>query len=67
MTNENFELVKADIRDNDKLKLALDGIHSVVQGFAAIVGDPACRKFSSEANDTQIGKYSLNLFNEAQK
>ena len=64
MTNENFELVKADIRDNDKLKLALDGIHSVVH-LAAIVGDPACRKFSSEANETNW-EASVNLFNEAQ-
>ena len=60
MTNENFEL-KADIRDNDKLKLALDGIHSVVHRncWNQLV------EFSGEANETNW-EASVNLFNEAQ-
>lgn len=39
--NPNFEFVKGDIRDEDVLAHALDGVHGVVH-LAAIVGDPAC-------------------------
>ena len=45
VNNKNFELIKADIRNSSDIKIALKGIDSVVH-LAAIVGDPACSKFS---------------------
>jgi nucleoside-diphosphate-sugar epimerase len=41
MSHPNFELMKADLRDNSTIESALDGIDSIVH-LAAIVGDPAC-------------------------
>ena len=47
MTNKNFELYKADIRNISDVKKSLIGIDGVIH-LAAIVGDPACKKFSKE-------------------
>lgn len=43
LDDEGFEFVKADIRDADAVREAMDGCHAVVQ-LAAIVGDPACAR-----------------------
>ena len=51
VNHNNFELIKGDIRNSSDIKIALKGIDSVVH-LAAIVGDPACSKFSEEAKDT---------------
>ena len=59
VNNKNFELIKADIRNSSDIKIALKGIDSVVH-LAAIVGDPACSKFSEEAKDTNWDA-SVNL------
>lgn len=64
MQNENFELIKGDIRNLDDIKIALEDINSVIH-LAAIVGDPACRKFSEEANQTNWSA-SVNLFEESE-
>jgi nucleoside-diphosphate-sugar epimerase len=42
-SNSKFELVHGDIRDNEVVSTALDGIDAVVH-LAAIVGDPACAR-----------------------
>ena len=64
VNNKNFELIKADIRNSSDIKIALKGIDSVVH-LAAIVGDPACSKFSEEAKDTNWDA-SVNLFKESE-
>lgn len=65
MTNDNFQLIKGDVRNIDDIKKSLENIHAVVH-LAAIVGDPACSKFSSEANETNWDG-SVNLYNESLK
>ena len=49
---------------NQKFLIALKGIDSVVH-LAAIVGDPACSKFSEEAKETNWDA-SVNLFKESE-
>ena len=51
MTNPNFELHNADLRDINAIERSLKQINSVIH-LAAIVGDPACKKYSKEANET---------------
>ena len=51
MLDPNFEFVKGDIRNAKDIEHALKDIDAVVH-LAAIVGDPACRKYSEEANET---------------
>jgi nucleoside-diphosphate-sugar epimerase len=51
MLDPNFEFVKGDIRNAKDIEDALKGIDAVAH-LAAIVGDPACRKYSGEANET---------------
>jgi len=65
MLDPNFEFVKGDIRNAKEIEDALKGIDAVAH-LAAIVGDPACKKFSDEANETNwIG--STALFEAAEK
>ena len=64
MNHKNFELIKGDIRNSSDVKIALKGIDSVVH-LAAIVGDPACSKFSEEAKETNWNA-SVNLFEESE-
>jgi nucleoside-diphosphate-sugar epimerase len=47
MLNPNFEFIKGDIRNEKDIDKALEGIDGVVH-LAAIVGDPACKKYSEE-------------------
>ncbi len=46
--HEAFEFLRADVRDASAVDRALEGIWGVVH-LAAIVGDPACAKYSEEA------------------
>lgn len=62
--NPNFEFQKGDIRNENDVKKALDGIDAIAH-LAAIVGDPACSKFSEEANETNWGG-AVNLFEHAE-
>ena len=64
VNHNNFELIKGDIRNSSDIKIALKGIDSVVH-LAAIVGDPACSKFSEEAKETNWDA-SVNLFKESE-
>jgi len=61
----NFEFVKGDIRNDADIDIAIKGMDYIAH-LAAIVGDPACSKFSDEAkqvNDTA----SVALFEKAEK
>ncbi len=60
-----FEFLKGDIRDGHALDEAIDGVEGIVH-LAAIVGDPACRKFSDEAKATNW-EATVNLFEKAEK
>ncbi|MEM7035337.1 MAG: NAD(P)-dependent oxidoreductase [Bacteroidota bacterium] len=50
MSLDEFAFVKADIRDAAAVAKALEGVDAVVH-LAAIVGDPACKKFPREASE----------------
>ena len=65
MMHPNFEFFNGDIRDTVAVENALVGIDAIAH-LAAIVGDPACKKFSEEANETNwIG--SVALFEAAER
>ena len=59
-----FELMVGDIRNDHDLDKALKGVYAVAH-LAAIVGDPACNKFASEANETNWNA-SIRLFEKAE-
>lgn len=65
MLNPHFEFQKGDIRNTIDVEKALQGIDSIVH-LAAIVGDPACKKFSEEAEETNW-EGSKALFEAAEK
>ena len=65
MQNPNFEFLKGDIRNQDDIDKSVDGVDGVIH-LAAIVGDPACRKFADEAKETNWHG-SVNLFEAAEK
>jgi nucleoside-diphosphate-sugar epimerase len=63
--NPNFEFIKGDIRNDADIDIAIESMDYIAH-LAAIVGDPACSKFSDEAkevNDTA----SVSLFEKAEK
>ena len=62
--NPNFEFQKGDIRNEEDVKKAINGIDAIAH-LAAIVGDPACSKFSEEANQTNWDG-AVNLFELAE-
>lgn len=61
----SFEFVKGDVRNEADVTKALEGIDAVAH-LAAIVGDPACAKFSDEARETNWDG-SVALFEAAEK
>ncbi len=63
--NDRFEFIKGDIRDRAIVAKALNGIHGVAH-LAAIVGDPACKKFAEEANEVN-GSGSVELFKASEE
>ncbi len=64
MLDPNFEFMKGDVRNAEEVKSALVGIDAVAH-LAAIVGDPACKKYSEEANETNWDG-AVQLFNMAE-
>jgi len=62
---KNFDFIKGDIRNLDDLKKSLIDIDCVVH-LAAIVGDPACKKYSEEAFQTNWEASKL-LFDLSEK
>ncbi len=65
MLHPNMEFMKGDIRNPEDVGNALSGIDGVAH-LAAIVGDPACKKFSDEAEQTNW-EGSVALFEAAEK
>lgn len=65
MQHPEFEFIKGDIRNQDDLDKALAGINGIIH-LAAIVGDPACTKFSDEAKETNW-EASVKLFDAAEQ
>ena len=65
LLHPNFEFIKGDVRNDEAIDKALKGIDAIVH-LAAIVGDPACKKYSEEANETNWNA-SVSLFNKAEK
>ncbi|MDQ6757249.1 MAG: NAD(P)-dependent oxidoreductase [Bacteroidota bacterium] len=65
MLHPNFEFIKGDIRSEADVDASLKGIDAIAH-LAAIVGDPACKKYSDEANETNW-KASKKLFEKAEK
>ena len=64
MLDPNFEFILGDVRNDHDVSAALQGIDAIAH-LAAIVGDPACKKFSDEANETNWSG-SVNLFKKAE-
>lgn len=60
----SFDFMKGDIRENEVVEKAVVGVDGIVH-LAAIVGDPACKKFSDEAHATNWDA-SVNLFEKAE-
>lgn len=65
LQNPNFEFVKGDIRNASDVKKAVEGVYAVAH-LAAIVGDPACKKFADEAREVN-GDASKQVFNIAEE
>ncbi|MFM7709650.1 MAG: NAD-dependent epimerase/dehydratase family protein [Ferruginibacter sp.] len=65
MMHPHFEFMRGDIRDAEAVETALQGIDAVAH-LAAIVGDPACKKFSEEATATNWTA-SVALYEAAEK
>lgn len=65
MLHPNFEFIKGDIRNETDIDKSLQGIDAIAH-LAAIVGDPACKKYSKEANETNWNA-SMNLFEKAER
>ncbi len=65
MLNPDLDFIKGDVRNQEDLEKALVGIDAVAH-LAAIVGDPACKKYSDEALETNW-KASVALFEAAEK
>jgi nucleoside-diphosphate-sugar epimerase len=53
MLNPDFEFMLGDVRNSADVEKALEGIDAIAH-LAAIVGDPACKKFSDEAKETGL-------------
>ena len=63
LNDKNFDFIKGDIRDNDILNTAMDGIDYVAH-LASIVGDPACALDPDLTKDINLnGAY--NTYNSA--
>ena len=65
MQHPHFEFQKGDVRNQEDVDKAVDGVHGIVH-LAAIVGDPACSKYSEEAHETNWNG-SVKLFEAAEK
>jgi nucleoside-diphosphate-sugar epimerase len=65
MLNPGFDFMQGDIRNPADVKKALEGMDAIAH-LAAIVGDPACKKYSEEALDTNWNG-SVALFEAAEK
>jgi nucleoside-diphosphate-sugar epimerase len=62
----NFEFLKGDIRNEKDIDAVLGKKIDAIAHLAAIVGDPACSKFSDEAKEVNWTA-SVSLFEKAEK
>jgi len=65
MLHPDFEFMLGDVRNSEAVEKALEGIDAIAH-LAAIVGDPACKKYSDEAKETNW-EGSVALFEAAEK
>lgn len=65
MLHPNLEFLKGDVRNAADVQKALVGIDAIAH-LAAIVGDPACKKYADDANTTNWDG-SVALFDAAEK
>jgi nucleoside-diphosphate-sugar epimerase len=65
LNHERFEFLKGDVRNENDLKKAVDGIDYIAH-LAAIVGDPACRKFPEDTKAINL-EGSKSLYSIANK
>jgi len=63
--NPHFEFMKGDMRNDADIDKAIAGMDYIAH-LAAIVGDPACSKFSDEAKEVNWTA-SVSLFEKAEK
>ena len=61
----NFEFMKGDMRNDEDIDKAIAGMDYIAH-LAAIVGDPACSKFSDEAKEVNWTA-SVSLFEKAEQ
>ncbi len=65
MQHPNFEFLKGDVRNAEDVQKAIEGMDAIAH-LAAIVGDPACKKFADDARTTNWDG-SVALFEAAEK
>ncbi len=65
LNDDRFEFLKGDVRNKEDLEKAVEGVDYIAH-LAAIVGDPACRKFSEEAKEINLAG-SKNLYDIANR
>ncbi len=65
LMHPNFEFQRGDVRDRADVQKAVQGMDGVCH-LAAIVGDPACKKFADEAREVN-GEGSKLLFEAAEE
>jgi len=68
ITHPLFELIEEDIRNNDSIEKIIQGVKpDAIVHLAAIVGDPACKKFSDDAKEINLvaSKKLVDLADEA--
>ncbi len=65
LLHPSFEFLKGDVRIQDDIDKVIEGMDSIIH-LAAIVGDPACKKYSEEAKATNW-EGSIKLFESAEK
>jgi nucleoside-diphosphate-sugar epimerase len=63
--HQNFKFINGDVRDEDTLREALEGVDAVVH-LAAIVGDPACARQAELARSVNL-EGSLRLLRLARE
>ena len=63
LNHDRFEFIKGDMRNRDDLEKAVEGVDFIAH-LAAIVGDPACKKFPDEARAINL-EGSKNLYDIA--
>jgi nucleoside-diphosphate-sugar epimerase len=64
-SHPGFEFIRADVRDRERVRSALEGIDAVVH-LAAIVGDPACSKEPDLAREVNL-EAAKHLIEDAER